>query len=66
MLIIIDAVTFEVLNVFGPRPQDAKQLILDYKAAHGIVDETAKTNLHKWYLSDKGIGTQKEIIALMK
>lgn len=66
ILIIIDKQTNEVVNYFGPRPFGAKQLILDYKAAHGIVDETAKINLQKWYLSDKGISTQKEIIALMK
>ena len=65
-LIIIDSENDEVLNHFGPRPQGAKQLILDYKAAHGIVDEAAKIELQKWYLADKGISTQKEIIALMK
>lgn len=65
-LIIIDKKTNEVINDFGPRPQEAKQLILDYKAEHGVVDETAKINLQKWYLNDKGISTQKEIVALMK
>lgn len=65
-LIFIDKKTNEVINDFGPRPQEAKQLILDYKAEHGVVDETAKINLQKWYLNDKGISTQKEIVALMK
>ena len=65
ILIIIDKQTNEVVNYFGPRPVGAKQLIIDYKAQHGIVDETAKIALQKWYLSDKGISTQKEIIALM-
>lgn len=65
-LIIIDKKTNEVINDFGPRPKEAKQLILDYKAEHGVVDETAKINLQKWYLNDKGISTQKEIVALMK
>ena len=65
-LIIIDKETNEVINDFGPRPSGAKQLILDYKAEHGIVDETAKIELQKWYLQDKGISTQKEIVALMK
>lgn len=64
-LIIIDKETNEVINDFGPRPKGAKQLILDYKAAHGIVDETAKIELQKWYLQDKGISTQKEIIELL-
>ena len=64
-LIILDKNTLEVLGDFGPRPIGAKQLILDYKAKHGIVDETAKTNLQLWYLHDKGLSTQKEILDLM-
>ena len=64
-LIILDKNTLEVLSDFGPRPIGAKQLILDYKAKHGIVDETAKTNLQFWYLHDKGLSTQKEILDLM-
>jgi hypothetical protein len=65
-LIVIDAETDEVIADFGPRPIGAKQLILEYKAMHGVVDETAKIALQKWYLEDKGVSTQKEIIALMK
>jgi hypothetical protein len=64
-LIILDKNTLEVLSDFGPRPIGAKQLILDYKAKHGIVDETAKTNLQLWYLHDKGLSIQKEILDLM-
>ena len=65
-LIIIDKETNEVINDFGPRPIGAKQLILNYKAEHGVVDETAKIELQKWYLQDKGISTQKEVVELMK
>ena len=65
-LIIIDTKTNEIVADFGPRPSGAKQLILDYKATHGVVDETAKVELQKWYLQDKGISTQKEIVALME
>ena len=65
-LIIIDTKTDEVVADFGPRPSAAKQLILDYKATHGVVDETAKVELQKWYLQDKGISTQIEIMELME
>ena len=65
-LLILDADTLEVLADWGPRPHGAKQLILDYKAAHGVVDEPAKIELQKWYLHDKGIAIQNEIIALHK
>ncbi len=64
-LIILDKNTLEVLGDFGPRPQGAKQLILDYKAEHGVIDETAKTNLQLWYLHDKGLSTQQEIMEIM-
>ena len=63
-LIILDAETFEVVADWGPRPAGAKQLILDYKAAHGVVDEPAKIALQKWYLHDKGISIQHEIVEM--
>lgn len=63
-LILLDAETLEVVADWGPRPHGAKQLILAYKAAHGIVDETAKIELQKWYLHDKGISIQNEIVEL--
>lgn len=64
-LIILDAQTLNVVANWGPRPQGAKQLILDYKAAYGIVDEAAKIELQKWYLHDKGIAIQYEILEIM-
>lgn len=64
-LIIIDKATNEVVGDFGPRPIGAKQLILDYKEANGVVDETAKIELQKWYLHDKGISTQNEILEVL-
>ncbi|WP_395043425.1 thioredoxin family protein [Flavobacterium sp.] len=66
IVIIIEKDTLQVINHFGPRPQGAKKLILDYKTKHGIIDETAKIELQKWYLNDKGISTQTEIMELMK
>lgn len=65
-LLILDAETLTVLSDWGPRPEGAKNLILDYKAQHGVVDETAKTELQKWYLHDKGISTQNEIMVLVE
>ncbi|MFN8325554.1 thioredoxin family protein [Flavobacterium sp.] len=61
-LIVLDKDTLEFITDFGPRPNAAKKLILDYKAQHGIVDETAKTELQLWYLHDKGLSTQNEIL----
>jgi hypothetical protein len=64
-LIIIDKVTGSILNSWGPRPIGAAQFMKDYKAEHGLIDEKAKSDLQMWYLHDKGISTQNEIIALM-
>ena len=65
-LIILNAKTNEVLADWGPRPEPARKLIADYKAEHGLVDESIKIDLQKWYLHDKGVTTQKEIMHLLK
>jgi hypothetical protein len=64
-LIILDEEN-NVIGDFGPRPELARKLIADYKAANGIVDEPIKVELQKWYLHDKGVSTQNEIMQLMK
>ena len=64
-LIILDAQTLNVVADWGPRPLGAKQLIEEYKATHGVVDETGKIELQKWYLHDKGISIQQEILEIM-
>jgi thiol-disulfide isomerase/thioredoxin len=64
-LIVLDAESLDVITDWGPRPKGAKQLIVDYKAQHGVVDEPAKIALQKWYLNDKGVSTQNEIMALL-
>ena len=65
-LIILDKESGEVVTNFGPRPAEAKQLIMDYKATYGVVDETAKIELQKWYLADKGVAIQTEIVELIR
>ena len=60
-LLLLDE-SFNLINHWGPRPEGAKNLIIEYKAKHGIVDEAAKIALQKWYLDDKGISTMKEIV----
>lgn len=64
-LLILDEV-FHLINHWGPRPEGAKNLIIEYKANHGIVDEAAKIALQKWYLDDKGTSTMKEIVAILQ
>ena len=64
-LIIIEKETMEVIADWGPRPTEAIKLIVDYKAKHGVVDEVVKAELQMWYLHDKGVSTQNEIVALL-
>lgn len=64
-LLVLDE-ALNVIHVWGPRPEGAKNLIIDYKAKHGVVDEPAKIALQKWYLDDKGISTMKEIVEALQ
>ena len=64
-LLVLDE-SFNLINHWGPRPEGAKNLIIEYKANHGIVDEAAKIALQKWYLDDKGISTMMEIVAILQ
>lgn len=65
-LIVLDKETLEVLANWGPRPKEAFDLVKNYKEKHGILDETIKTELQMWYLHDKGISTQNELLELMR
>ena len=65
-LIIIDKVSGKVCNHWGPRPKGASDLIKNYKEQFGIVDEEAKSQLQLWYLHDKGLSTQNELVEIMQ
>jgi thiol-disulfide isomerase/thioredoxin len=65
-LIIIDKEKLKVLADWGPRPKGASELVNNYKKEFGAFDETIKTNLQLWYLHDKGISTQNEIMEIME
>jgi thiol-disulfide isomerase/thioredoxin len=65
-LIILDKTTGNVVGNWGPRPQGAIDLIENYKEKFGVINETAKTELQLWYLHDKGLSTQNEIIRLLQ
>lgn len=65
IVIVVDKATGAVLGKWGPRPKGASDLITDYKNEFGTIDETAKANLQLWYLHNKGLSTQDELINLM-
>ena len=65
IVIIIDKETGNLVGHWGPRPKGAADLIKNYKKEFGTLDEKAKTDLQLWYLHDKGLTTQEELINLM-
>ena len=64
-LIVINKETSSALAHWGPRPNGAVELIANYKKEHGVIDETIKADLQLWYLHDKGLSTQSELIDMM-
>ena len=54
-----------VLDSWGPRPAVATQMVADYKAQNGSIDEELKKNLQVWYNKDKGHNTKNELIGLL-
>ena len=64
-LIILDKNSLNVIADWGPRPKGAIELIQNYKEKFGVIDDTIKTELQMWYLQDKGLSTQKEIMELI-
>ena len=65
IVIVIDKATGDVIGSWGSRPKGAAELITNYKKEFGAIDETAKNELQLWYLHDKGLSTQEELINLM-
>lgn len=64
-LIIVDKDSGDVYGSWGPMPKGANDLISSYKEKNGFIDETAKADLQNWYLNDKGISIQNELVGLM-
>ena len=64
-LIMIDNVSGEVLNTFGPRPNVATTLVKDYITKHGAVTDELKENLQMWYNKDKGQSTIADLLLLL-
>lgn len=64
-LIVLDAETNECLTVWGPRPEPAQQIMLDWKNSENKISwEDFETQLHSWYAKDKSLTTQAEFETL--
>jgi hypothetical protein len=65
-LIIIDATTHEVLGDWGPRPEQAQEIVVEMKQRPDFNQKEMATALFEWYEADKGESTLNEIIALLQ
>ena len=64
-LIILDKNSLDLIADWGPRPKGAVDLVQNYKDKFGVIDDTIKAELQMWYLHDKGLSTQQEIMGLI-
>lgn len=65
-LIMIDADTFEVLDVYGPRPSIATKKTDKFKKEHGKLTPEFKEDLQRWYNKDKGQTAIKDLTELLE
>ena len=64
-LIILDE-NLEIIQSWGPRSKNATELVNEYKAQFGKVDDELKKKLQIWYNQDRGKSIINEIVDIMK
>jgi thiol-disulfide isomerase/thioredoxin len=64
-LIVLDDETGDVLNSYGPRPNEATKMVSDYKNDYGKLTPEFKEDLQRWYNKDKGQSTLKDLTAML-
>ena len=50
---------------YGPRPNEATQLVLDYKTKHGALTPEFKEDLQHWYNKNKGQAVLEDLETLL-
>ena len=59
---MIDETTRQEVLVWGPRPQPAQEIVLEWKKdPRGRSWDQLEKELHTWYAKDKGQTMQKEL-----
>ena len=64
-LIVVNKVSGTIFRSWRPRPKGASEFLEIQKQKHNIEGEAAKNELQMWYLHDKGISVQDELVVLM-
>lgn len=65
-LIIIDSTTHQVLADWGPRPEQAQEIVVEMKQRPDFNQKEMAVALFKWYEADKGESTLREILEILK
>lgn len=64
-LICLDAELYEVVGTWGPRPQTAQEMALQFKNMNDINQKEAAEQLHKWYAENENEEIQQEFLELL-
>lgn len=64
-LLILHADTLTEVTHWGPRPNEAQNLLLELKAAGATHEEYAE-KIHGWYAKDKTLSTQQELLQIVR
>ncbi|MEI7484814.1 MAG: thioredoxin family protein [Ignavibacteriota bacterium] len=65
ILIVLDE-QYTELFTWGPRPAELQKEVIEFKKRESCEIEELKRNVQMWYLNDKTISTQREILELLK
>ncbi len=64
-LIAVENESGNVINTFGPRPNEAAKLVNDHKEKYGALTPEFKQDLQVWYNKDKGQNTVLDLTKLL-
>lgn len=64
-VIMIDDISGDVLNTYGPRPSEATLYVNRFKAKYGKLTPEFKEDLQHWYNKDKGQNVLKDITEML-
>jgi hypothetical protein len=64
-LLMIRPSDYKVVASWGPRPQEAAQMVAAYREQHGKLTEELRMSLQKWYNTDGGESIIRELSGLL-
>lgn len=66
-LIVFDPISAHVCATWGPRPEEAQSIMLNWKERRGSISwEDFEKDLHTWYAKNKGVATIQELTSIIR